>query len=318
MNNRSNAFVSVVMPAYNVENYIAEAIESICNQTYEDFEFIIVDDGSTYSTADIIRNYAKQDRRIRPIFADHTRAPNAGNIGVCAAQGQWIARMDADDISLPHRLEIQLDWIQSNNLDICGCIVQTKGLRDDIFWYPEKQDAIRREFLFRVGLLQPTVMMKAELLKENPFNGLTYFEDYEILTRLAPRFIMGNIQEVLVYYRCHDEQSHVVLSKQFQSDFQKYRFRYFYTLYPNTPLPDYLTLARISDKQPMTNLRELQRAGQWLVEMANQPDLKLRQRMADRWKETCERSKALGDEWESVYQEFKPLIERNEMTDKSI
>ena len=109
--------VSVVMPAYNAEKYIREAIDSVLAQTFTDFEFIILDDGSTDATAAIIQSY--EDDRIR-------FCPNERNMGVAAtlnralklAQGEYIARMDADDVSYKNRLEMQLDFIKKSGCDI--------------------------------------------------------------------------------------------------------------------------------------------------------------------------------------------------------
>jgi len=304
VNRKSLPTISVVMPAYNSEVFVAEAIESILGQTFGDFEFIIADDGSTDKTPDIINEYARQDNRILPIFLEHGGGPCAANVGVRQAKGILIARMDADDIALPHRFQTQLAWIESTGVDICGALAATIGQRQDVFWYPEQHEAIRRELLFRVGLLHPVVMMRASILKENLYNENADHDDYEMWTRLALGYKMGNVPEILIKHRCHDQQSHIVECSRFRSDLQKYRFRYFYETYPHTPLPDYLALARISDRQPLTSLTELRRAGQWLVELAQYPDPLLRKKMVLRWKETCERSTALGDKCTAIYKEY--------------
>jgi glycosyltransferase involved in cell wall biosynthesis len=100
-----NPLVSVVMPVWNGEKYLAPAIAGILAQTFGDFEFIIVDDGSSDSTPAILQSYA--DPRIRVIRLDHVGIVTALNCGIAQARGAWIARQDADDISLPRRLEMQ-------------------------------------------------------------------------------------------------------------------------------------------------------------------------------------------------------------------
>ncbi len=309
MRGRKSPAISAVMPAYNSESFVAEAIESILGQTFGDFEFVIVDDGSTDRTADIIRDYARRDDRILPLFLEHGGSPSAANAAVGHARGAWIARMDADDVALPHRFQTQLARIRSAELDICGALAETIGLRQGVFWYPEQHEDIRRELLFRNGLAQSAVMMRACILKEHPYNTRAKLEDYEMWTRLASRYRMGNIQEALLRYRFHDQQAHMVYYRETRSDFQKYRFRYFYELYPHTPLHDYLPLARVSDKQPLTGLGELRRAGQWLVDLARSPDPLLRKKMALRWQETCERSIGLEDECEAIFQEYRKQID---------
>ena len=156
---KSTPTISVVMPLYNCAAFVAEAIESILVQSFADFEFIIVDDGSTDGTPDTIRDYARQDKRIRPFFLEHSYAARATNIGVQHARGQWFARMDADDISLPHRLETELAWIKSTGVDVCGSQAGLFGKREGVLWFPEDHDAMQRELLFRICLPHPAVIM---------------------------------------------------------------------------------------------------------------------------------------------------------------
>ena len=100
--------ISVIMPVYNAERYVADAIRSILEQTYSHFEFIIVDDGSTDGTVKIIHKCAGRDSRVRLVYLTHGNGPSAANAGIALAQGEFIARMDADDVALPERFSIQL------------------------------------------------------------------------------------------------------------------------------------------------------------------------------------------------------------------
>src|SRR5687767_10934969 len=106
--------ISVVMPAYNSEQFIGEAIQSILHQTFKIFEFNIVDDGSTDRTAEIVDSYIKEDSRLKIIRADHRGVSNAINLGVEHAKYDWVAIMHADDIALPHRLEKQVTAAKLN------------------------------------------------------------------------------------------------------------------------------------------------------------------------------------------------------------
>ncbi|MCY3867896.1 MAG: glycosyltransferase family 2 protein [Chloroflexi bacterium] len=119
--------VSVVMPVYNGECYLAEAIESILGQTFTDFEFIIVDDGSRDGSAAIIHDFAKRDERIRVIQHERNRGlTSARNSGIAASRGQFVAAMDHDDISLPRRIEKQADFLHSHpRLGLVGTHVRT-------------------------------------------------------------------------------------------------------------------------------------------------------------------------------------------------
>lgn len=115
MNQSSSLFVSVVMPVYNCDKYIREAIGSILNQTYRNFEFIIINDGSTDNSSNIIKYYANKDCRIKIINQSNSGIVRALNRGLFEAKSEWIFRMDGDDISLPHRFEIQIETIKKNS-----------------------------------------------------------------------------------------------------------------------------------------------------------------------------------------------------------
>ena len=170
--------VSVIMPVYNGEQFLAEAIESILTQTFADLEFIIVDDGSEDGSVPIIQDCAKRDRRIR--FLQHKANMGIGaacNTGVAAASGEYITRMDCDDISLPTRLEKQTRFLQTNPdigaVGTCGWMVH----QDLTKYYHRNQPShhalivlamfhdyafinasvmIRREFLQAVGGYEPS------------------------------------------------------------------------------------------------------------------------------------------------------------------
>ncbi|MDD2913253.1 MAG: glycosyltransferase family 2 protein, partial [Candidatus Pacebacteria bacterium] len=112
---KNNPKISIIMPVYNVETFLSEAIESVLNQTFYDFEFVIINDGSTDNSLEIIKNYEKKDSRI--VLLDNKE--NLGitkslNIGLNKARGEYIARMDGDDISEKERIEIQYDFLKKN------------------------------------------------------------------------------------------------------------------------------------------------------------------------------------------------------------
>jgi glycosyltransferase involved in cell wall biosynthesis len=106
--------ISVLMSCFNAERWLSESIESVLNQTHQNFEFIIVDDGSQDSTADIICLYARLDQRIKPIFKQNTGLPDSLNVGLAHAQAPWVARLDADDLAEPTRLAEQLDFVKKH------------------------------------------------------------------------------------------------------------------------------------------------------------------------------------------------------------
>jgi hypothetical protein len=152
-------------------------------------------------------------------------------------------------------------------------------------------------------------MMRTEIAQDNAYLEDVLLDDYEWPIRMRTKARFGNVPAVLLKRRCHEQQTSRRMTGRIKTERKKYRFRHFYEMYPHTPLPDYLALARISDRQPMSSLAELHRAGQWLVELARQHDPLLRKRMARRWKETCERSIALSDECEAIFQKYLEQID---------
>lgn len=298
--------LSVIMPVYNAAPFLSEAIESILGQTFARFELIIVDDQSTDGSREIIARYAGKDQRILPVFRNERGIAGAMNEGVRLARGEWIARMDADNIARPDRFAVQLDWVNNKGVDVCGALAETFGekKREKDLWFPESHDAICRELLFRCAILYPAAMIRTDVFRDNLYQKECVFDDYELFTRLAPRYRLGNVPSVLLRYRNHECQVSRVRREEVGRDFQKYRFRYFYKIFPRTPLDDYLPLALVSDKQPLNSLPQLEKAGQWLVKLSDVMDKGVRRKMGERWRKTCERSASLGAEVASIFQQY--------------
>ena len=122
--------ISVAMPVYNGERYLAKAIDSILAQTFADFELIIIDDGSTDNSLQVLHEYQKRDARIRLVARENRNLATTLNDLIDLARGKWIARMDQDDIALPHRFERQLQWLEETGADICGSWVKFFGTTD--------------------------------------------------------------------------------------------------------------------------------------------------------------------------------------------
>lgn len=123
-----NELISVILPVYNGEKYLKEAIESILNQTYTNFEFIIIDDGSKDSSLEIIKEYEKEDERIVAVSRENKGLIATLNEGIEKAKGKYIARMDQDDISLPNRFEEQLKIMENDKeIVVCGSWINVFG-----------------------------------------------------------------------------------------------------------------------------------------------------------------------------------------------
>lgn len=203
--------ISVVMPTYNSIRFIRESIESILNQTFVDFELIIIDDGSTDGSSEVIAKYKKQDERIYV----YTNSKNQGivaslNRGLACARGRYIARMDADDICHPIRFQKQIEFLNEHpSVGILGCAVQyinSAGTILGVNSYPLEDTEIRWTCLFSNPFAHPTVMMRNCILTKN---SLLYdplkqnVEDYDLWVRLLDKTKGANLKEALLQYRVH-------------------------------------------------------------------------------------------------------------------
>lgn len=210
--------LSVLLPVYNSERYIKEAVNSILNQTFKDFELIIINDGSTDKSSDIINNLVEKDPRIRLISRENKGLVYSLNEGIEQARGEFIARMDADDICLPRRFEIQLDYIKKNNLDLCGTWIRPFTDRKvlPIRKYPIKHKDIYITSLFYSPFAHPSIIMRSAIFKDLSYKEVTA-EDYNLWCEvLLKGYKTANIPIALLDYRVHSEQ---ITSKKYQELF---------------------------------------------------------------------------------------------------
>lgn len=206
---KAELLVSVVLPIYNGEKYLRVAIDSILAQTFVNFELIMIDDGSTDSSPQILEEYAKRDARVRVIVRENRGLATTLNESVDIARGTWIARMDQDDIALPHRLERQLEWLEETGADISGSWVQRFGSKDNRIVRMRQTDvAIKMEMLFCSPFVHPSVMMRASLIKRLHYDTTREkAEDYDLWERAAEAgWKMTNVPEILLWYRIHASQ----------------------------------------------------------------------------------------------------------------
>ncbi|RAQ42830.1 glycosyltransferase family 2 protein [Limnospira platensis] len=204
--------ISVVMASYNAEKFIALAIDSIINQTFTEFELIIVDDGSTDGTLDIIKNYEKQDNRIKVIYSDHGGASQARNLGIAAAKHPWIAIMDADDVAVPHRFQRQIETLEKMpNLVGLGSAVHHINSQGDILSISPLGPKTEEEFYQMrqdghvVNLNHPTALFKKEIVLKVGGYRPDFFpaEDLELMDRMAEYGPILSLPEPLLLYRVH-------------------------------------------------------------------------------------------------------------------
>lgn len=198
--------ISVILPVYNGEAYLAEAIDSILAQTFKNFELIMIDDGSTDSSLAILTQYQARDSRIRVVSRENRNLVATLNESIDLARGEWVARMDQDDISLPHRFERQIHQLEHTEADICGSWVKYFGGSNRHTWQAYESDqAIKMDMLFKSPFAHPSVMMRTHLLKKLRYDkNCEKAEDYDLWVRAAlAGWNMTNVPEVLLMYRTH-------------------------------------------------------------------------------------------------------------------
>lgn len=201
--------VTVLMPAYNAERYLREAVDSILYQDLDDFEFLIINDGSTDRTAEILEEYASRDRRVRLLHQDNHGLVYALNKGLEEARGRYIARMDADDVSMHHRLGMQLAVLERN----AGVALVTGGIEiidpysvhKANHFTPLKDRDLRRALWLGNPLYHPSVMFRKDMaLQVGGYReDFATAEDYDFYLRIAEIGELVAVPAVILRYRVH-------------------------------------------------------------------------------------------------------------------
>ena len=203
--------VSVVLPVYNSEPYLAEALDSILRQTFDDFELIAVYDASTDNSRTRLEDAARRDARVRVVDGPGRGLVDALNLGLERARGEFIARMDADDVSQSTRFARQVEYLRANpQIAVVGSaitLIDAAGRVMREIDYPLTPAEVDR-FLIETGsaLAHPAVMARRDaMLSVGGYRSLfQHAEDYDLWLRLAERHSLANLPERLLRYRHHD------------------------------------------------------------------------------------------------------------------
>lgn len=310
------------MPVYNAENYVKDAIESILNQTFTDFELLIINDGSTDNSKTIIESFS--DSRIRLLNnEENTGLAKVRNRGIDEAKGEYVAWLDADDISHPLRLKKQVRFLDEHpEIGFCGTWVKTLGPKISHKWrYPTNPDFIRCRMLFDNPLATSSIMIRRKLLVgDTQHFDLNYppAEDYDLWERLSYLCRVTNIPKFLTKYRLHENQTSAKNAlKQMESvwNIHKRQLEQMNVIYGDEE-------KQIHEKigawkfDASTDFVVL--ANSWLLKLKNvndqtyfYPEPQFTRVLAERWFFVCRAASVLGLTTWSIYWE-SPLRKHNE------
>lgn len=201
--------ISILLPVYNSEQYVQECLESILAQTYKNWELIIVNDGSTDNSDKIVKAFISEClNKVTYLSLEHNGLPYCLNKGVEVAAGKYIARMDADDIMLENRLELQVDFLENNaNVGVLGGYtleIDEHGVDSSMITPPIHDSEIKQALYYSCPILHPSVMIRKELLQKNLYKELyPNPEDLELFMRLEKITTFRNLETVLIKKRFH-------------------------------------------------------------------------------------------------------------------
>lgn len=199
--------VSIILPVYNAEAFLKEAIQSILKQSYSNWELILIDDGSKDRSLDIMQSY--KDNRIK-VYSLHSNQGiiSALNKGIALAKGKYIARMDADDMAFPERLKKQVVFLEKHpHIGLLGTQVQIinqggkRNFRERL--HPHTHELIQLRSLFFCSFYHSTVMVRSHLLKASPYEATVKAEDYFLWVKLLQQTQGANLAEALLQFRRH-------------------------------------------------------------------------------------------------------------------
>jgi hypothetical protein len=268
-----NPKVTVLMPVYNGQRYLPEAMESILGQTFTDFEFLILNDGSTDSSREIICSF--DDSRVR--FVDNPT--NMGlakslNSGLKISEGELIARQDADDISLPNRLERQVAYFNDHpDLGLLGTWAEAIEERGRVLWKicpPAAPSLLKWRMLFKNNIIHTSVMFnKEKVIKLGGYNSnIAFAQDYDLWTRIMMRYEIAQLPEVLIHLRDHSD--HITakhLRDQKESENHSVHRNIQHLLQNEISLEDSEALGLTIEDRPITNPMQLKRAADLLQDL---------------------------------------------------
>lgn len=293
----SEPLISVVMPFYNAADWLLPALKSLDKQEIS-YELIAVDDGSTDCGAEYVEAYARKNSSVKLIQFEKNRGiVDSLNHGISLAEGEYIARMDADDICFPNRFLKQLNFIKERDVDLCGtwCVQFGQGLSRITRW-PAKEGELRAAMMFQNSICHPTVMAKRKVYEKIKYRSeYTLVEDYDCFVRAMAEFRIANMPEPLLYYRRHRAQATQAKRDKMEGVNRLVRIQALESqgVFPSEAQARYHHLIRspssILDEDDLKGIED------WLSFLCQKfSDLEMQRAIASQWVRACVRAAPLG------------------------
>jgi glycosyltransferase involved in cell wall biosynthesis len=227
MKSSSSTLVSVLLPVFNSARFLSEAIRSVLAQTHSDLELIIIDDGSRDQSQEIANEFSRADPRVRVYRQENAGISAALNRALALAKGEFVARMDGDDVCLPNRLELQLEFLRNSDLIMVGSnvrLINPNGMSLVEIERSSNHEEIESQLLSGDGsaIIHPTMFCRRNDLESigGYRQSLRWMEDLDLFLRLARIGRLGNMNQVLLLYRQHPMSTNHTSGKQ-QSEFRR-------------------------------------------------------------------------------------------------
>lgn len=307
----SPPLVTVLLPAFNAANWLSAALDSVLAQSLSDFELLVIDDGSTDSTAELLGRYA--DTRLRVVRRANRGLVDVLNHGIELSRGKYIARMDADDVAHPRRLARQVTFLEAHpQVGICGTWFRVRSTRRlSRVRTPTGHDEIAANLFFRSAFGHPTVMFRRSFLEES---GLRYdgaarhAEDFDLWVKARARTRFANIPKYLLEYRLHPGQTSAEYGQAQSRAAERVRLEQLAAMIPGATEEEKRLHLRTCDGHLFDGTNELLRARAWLdcLAQANRalgmfPSTAFGEALATTWAHCCQRARFSSSEVLRVY-----------------
>lgn len=296
--------VTVLMPVYNGEAFLHEAISSVLSQTFGDFELLVINDGSTDQSVAIVES--THDPRIRVIHNEKNKGLIYSlNKGFVLARGEYIARMDCDDTSLPTRLEKQVDFMQAHpEVGISGTWIEVRGKKIYPMKYPADNESIRCNMLFYCAVAHPSVIIRKEMIRRYQLyfdESYVRAEDYELWVRALDKVKFSNLPEILVRYRLRPDLARTKLGRDQLLTASRVRRNQLAGMGFNDRDEDLWVHEAVATCQMARDKLHFDKAEKWLLRLREKnkqkgkyPERKLEEAIGEAWFRLCDQASMKG------------------------